>query len=199
MKDRPRTLCTDPPARSHSEPSVLQLDGTSAPLGATVIEGGVNFSLYSRDATRLELLFFDQADDSKPSQIIELDPVGHRTYHYWHVFVPGVQPGQLYGFRAHGPFDPARGLRFDHTKVLLDPYGRGVVVPSEYSRTAASQDGDNAATAMKSVVVDPSADEWEYDLPLKHPSARTIIYEMHVRGVTRHPGSGVAEHKRGTY
>ncbi len=197
MNDRPRTLRSDSPARS--ERSALWSQGASAPLGATVTEGGVNFSISSRDATHLELLFFDQADDPKPSQIFELDPRGHRTYHYWHVFVPGVCPGQLYGFRAHGPFDPARGMRFDPTKVLLDPYGRGVVVPEQYSRIAAGQDGDNAATAMKSVVVDPSAYDWENELPLRHPDARTIIYEMHVRGFTRHPRSGVAEHERGTY
>jgi glycogen operon protein len=197
MAERPRTLSSASPARS--APSVLRSQGASAPLGATVSEGGVNFSLYSRDAARLELLFFDQADDEKPSQIIELDPVGHRTYHYWHVFVPGIRPGQLYGFRAHGPFDPARGMRFDPAKLLLDPYGRGVAVPKQYSRIAASRDGGNVATAMKSAVVDPAAYDWEGDAPLKRPSSRTIIYEMHVRGFTRHPNSGVAGEKRGTY
>jgi glycogen operon protein len=90
-------------------------------------------------------------------------------------------------------------MRFDPTKVLLDPYGRGVVVPPNYSRKAAAQPGDNASTAMKSVVVDSSAYDWEGDEPLRRPSAQTIIYEMHVRGFTRHPNSGVSETKRGTY
>ena len=90
-------------------------------------------------------------------------------------------------------------MRFDRAKVLLDPYGHGVVVPKGYSREAASREGDNTATAMKSVVVDPSAYDWEGDAPLKRPSARTIVYEMHVRGFTRHPSSGVAENRRGTY
>ena len=121
-----------------------------------MVAGGVNFSLYSRDATGVELLLFDQPDDPKPSHIIGLDPESHRTYHYWHVFVPGIQAGQIYGYRAYGPFDPANGLRFDPTKVLLDPYGRGVVGTKDYSRDAASQPGDNTATAMKSVVVDTS-------------------------------------------
>jgi len=177
----------------------MQSRGRSAPLGATVEPDGVNFSLYSRDATGMELLLFERPDDPKPSQTVVLDPVSNRTYHYWHVFLSGVRQGQIYGFRAHGPFDPARGIRFDHTKVLLDPYGRGVVVPRDYSRNAASQEGGNAATAMKSVVVDPAVYDWEGDVPLKHPSARTIIYEMHVRGFTRHSSSGVAEHTRGTY
>src|SRR5208337_892173 len=119
--------------------------------------------------------------------------------HYWHVFVPDVKPGQLYAYRAHGPFDPARGMRFDPSKVLLDPYGRGVVVPRNYSREAARREGDNAATAMKSVVVDPYAYDWEGDSPLHYPSSRTIIYEMHVRGFTRHPSSGLSEKTRGTY
>ena len=103
----------------------------SHPLGASLRSGGANFSLFSRSASRVELLFFDQADDARPSRIIELDPHTQRTYHYWHVFVPGVKAGQLYGYRVHGPSDPARGMRFDPAKVLLDPYGRGVVVPPQ--------------------------------------------------------------------
>jgi glycogen operon protein len=90
-------------------------------------------------------------------------------------------------------------MRFDASKLLLDPYGRSVVVPPNYSRAAATQPGDNAATAMKSAVTNPAAYDWEGDAPLRRPSARTIIYEMHLRGFTRHPSSGVAEHKRGTY
>jgi len=177
----------------------VQTTGNSSPLGATVCQGGVNFSLFSRDATGVELLLFDRLDDAKPSRVISLDPASNRTYYYWHVFVPGVQPGQIYGYRAQGPFDPAQGLRFDPAKVLLDPYGRGVVVPKQYSRVVAGQEGDNTAMAMKSVVVDPSAYDWEGDALLKRPSARTIVYEMHVRGFTRHPSSCVAENRRGTY
>jgi isoamylase len=83
-----------------------------------------------------------------------LDPRTQRTYHYWHVFVPDVEAGQLYSYRVHGPLDPARGMRFDSTKLLLDPYGRGVVVPLYYSRQAAVQPTENTATAMKSVVTE---------------------------------------------
>jgi glycogen operon protein len=113
--------------------------------------------------------------------------------------VPKVRAGQIYGYRVHGPHDPGRGLRCDPTKVLLDPYGRGVVVPTEYRRTAAAGPGDNAATAMKSVVTDPAAYDWEEDAPLRRPASRTIIYEMHVGGFTRHPSSGAAAERRGTY
>src|SRR3989442_791615 len=90
-------------------------------------------------------------------------------------------------------------MRFDPTKVLLDPYGRGVGVPAGYSRDAAQREGDNAATAMKSVVVDPGAYDWEGDAPLRRPSAQTIVYEMHVRGFTRPASSGVPEKTRGTF
>ena len=173
--------------------------GLSHPLGAALAAGGANFSLYSRSATRVDLVLFDRTDDARPARVIELDPIIHRTSPYWHVFVPGVKAGQLYGYRVHGPADPALGMRFDPSKVLLDPYGRGVVVPPNYSRQAAAEPGDNAATAMKSVVADPSAYDWEGDVPLNHPASRTIIYEMHVAGFTRHPSSGVGEARRGTY
>ncbi|MCI0498769.1 MAG: glycogen debranching protein GlgX [Planctomycetales bacterium] len=171
----------------------------SSPLGATIYDTGVNFSIYSRSATGVDLLLFDRADDSKPSRIIQILPETGRTYYYWHVFVPGVQAGQLYGYRVHGPFDPDAGMRFDSAKVLLDPYGRGVVVPKKYNRNAAAQAGDNTAAAMKSVVVDTQKYNWQGDRPLKKPSSRTIIYEMHVRGFTSHPSSGVSEKTRGTY
>jgi isoamylase len=174
-------------------------EGRSFPLGATFVPGGVNFSVYSRSASNVELLLFGQADDSRPARVVPIDPVTNRTYHYWHVLVPGLEAGQLYGFRVNGPADPASGLRFDSGKVLLDPYGRGVVVPPTYSRDAASLPGDNTATAMKSVVVDSAGYGWEGDVPLHRPSSRTIIYEMHVRGFTRHPSSGIPPQTRGTY
>jgi len=173
--------------------------GSASPQGATPTRGGVNFSVFSRHAAGVELLLFDRVDDAKATRAIRLDPADNRAYHYWHVFVPGVTAGQLYGFRVEGPSDHGSGMRFDPTKVLLDPYGRGVAVPDDYRRDAASEPGDNAAAAMKSVVVDPSAYDWEGDAPLGRLSARTIIYEMHVRGFTRHPSSGVGDHRRGTF
>ena len=190
---------------SDHEQTVLQAplaqpkNGRSFPLGVTLAPGGANFSVFSRSADRIDLLFFDRVDDARPSRVIPIDPLTNRTYHYWHAFVPGVQAGQIYGFRAYGLFEPARGLRFDPAKLLLDPYGRSVAVPQHYSREAARLEGDNTATAMKSVVTDPHAYDWEGDVPLKRPWSRTIIYEMHVRGFTAHPSSGLTESKRGTY
>jgi isoamylase len=173
--------------------------GKAYPLGATVEPDGVNFSLYSKHSIAVDLLLFDAVDAGKPERVVSLDPRRHRTYHYWHVFVPGLQPGQLYAYRAVGPFEPERGMRFAPDKVLLDPYGRAVAVPGRYSRRAAKRAGDNTATAMKSVVADPSAYDWEGDTPLDRPSTQTVIYEMHVGGFTRHPSSGLAPGKRGTY
>ena len=173
--------------------------GLSAPLGATVMDGGVNFSVFAKNATAVELLLFESADAPEPARVVHLDPRRHRTYHYWHVFVPDLVPGQVYAYRADGPFAPERGFRFDVNKVLLDPYGLAVAVPSSYDRVAASMPGGNAATAMKSVVADPDRYDWEGDRPLRRPFAETVIYELHVRGFTRHPSSGVADERRGTY
>ncbi|MEN6497339.1 MAG: glycogen debranching protein GlgX [Thermoguttaceae bacterium] len=173
--------------------------GSSFPLGVTLSEEGANFSVYSKNASEVELVFFDSPDAGKPSRVIALDRRQHRTYHYWHVLVPRVQPGQLYGYRVRGPFDPARGLRFDAQKLLLDPYGRAVAVPRDYDRSVASRPGDDAAQAMKSVVMPHGGYNWEGDRPLRHPYTRTVIYEMHLAGFTRHPNSGVAASKRGTY
>jgi glycogen operon protein len=181
------------------KPDVADKEGSCSPLGATPFGNGVNFCVYSRHATEVELVLFEHTDDAEAVRSIRLDPIVNRTYHYWHILVPRVTVGQIYGYRVDGPQDPANGMRFDRSKVLLDPYGRAVVVPSKYGRAAAGERGDNGAIAMKSAVVDPSTYDWESDAPPRHPSARTIIYEMHVRGLTRHPSSGVAGPKRGTF
>jgi len=173
--------------------------GTSAPLGATVTPQGVNFSVFSKAATAVELLLFDDVEAPTPSRVLALDPLRHRTYHYWHALVPDLRPGQVYAYRAHGPFAPERGLRFDPEKLLIDPYGLAVAVPSSYDRLAAVRPGDNCGRAMRSLVADPTAYDWEGDRPLRTPFARTVLYEMHVRGFTAHPSSGLPERKRGTY
>ena len=184
-----------------SEGSDLQKTEVSraCPLGATVSSTGTNFSVFSVNATQMEIVFFDDADASMPARVIPLDPVLHRTFHYWHIFVPGIKAGKLYGFRADGPNDPQNGHRFDSEKLLIDPYGKGIYVGEHYDRDAAGRPGDNAATAMKSVVVDLSTFDWEGDMPLDRPFGGTVIYEMHVAGFTRHPSSGVAGTKAGTY
>ena len=178
---------------SHIQP------GSSFPLGATIYPNGVNFSVYSRNADGVELLLFDRVDDARPSRIVPLDLAVNRTYFYWHGFVPDLHPGQIYGYRVSGPYEPETGLRFDGQKILLDPYGKALAVPEKYSRLTASIPGENTAASMKSVVADLSLYDWEDDRPLRSPFSNTIIYELHVRGFTRHPSSGVSEEKRGTY
>jgi len=173
--------------------------GCPYPLGSTASPEGTNFSVFSANATGVEIVFFDHADDAQGARVISLDPVLHRTSHYWHIFVPDIHSGQLYGYRVDGPLDPSRGYRFDRDKLLLDPYARGVSVGPNYSRNAASRTGDNAASCMKSVVADMSLFDWEDDKPLNRAFSQTIIYEMHVAGFTRHPSSGVSAANRGTY
>ena len=173
--------------------------GKSFPLGAALVEGGTNFSVFAKHSTGAQLLLFDHVDARKPSRVIDLDPRTNRTYHYWHAFVPSVTAGQIYAYRIAGPFDPERGLRFDPTKVLLDPYGKCIARPAGRSRDAACRPGDNAATALRSVVADPARYDWEGDAPLGRPFAKTIIYELPVGGFTRNPNSGVAPSRRGTY
>jgi isoamylase len=177
----------------------LQHAGRSFPLGATLERAGTNFSLFAKSSRAAQLLLFDSARAPAPSRVIDLDPRANRTYHYWHTFVPGVAAGQVYAYRISGPFDPERGLRFDPSKVLLDPYGKCIARPAARTGDAARRPGDNIATALRSVVVDPSGYDWEGDAPIQRPFAKTVLYEMHLGGFTRHPSSGVAPGKRGTF
>ena len=179
--------------------SAKVLPGQSYPLGATVYAVGVNFCLYSKPATGLDLLLFEASNLTQPSRVITFNPKWNRTFYYWHVFVPGLKAGQIYAYRVHGPFDPAQGHRFDATKVLLDPYARAVVGDDVYDRAAAIGPGDNCATALKGVVVDTRDYDWQGDRPLTIPYAGSIIYEMHVGGFTRCASSGLPEAQRGTF
>ncbi|MEP7127519.1 MAG: glycogen debranching protein GlgX [Chitinophagales bacterium] len=178
---------------------VTQERGLSHPLGATLKKDGANFSLFSKNATGVELLFFRHVNDLRPSHVIQLDKSSNKTYHYWHVFIPGIKSGQLYGYRVHGPNDPVNGHRFDHDKILLDPYCKAVAVPDGFNRDEFKRRGKVVAPSMKSVIADLSLYHWEGDKPLELPFSETIIYELHVAGFTKHPDSGVAAEKRGTY
>lgn len=175
------------------------LPGRSFPLGATVYPGGVNFCVFSKNCETMELLLYDDADDQHPSYRIPLDPESNRTFYYWHAFLPHVKAGQLYAYRAYGPFAPKEGHRFNGEKLLLDPYGRSVAVGKNYSRDAAIRPGDNGPYAMKSVVVDSSLYQWDGDMPLRHSLSDSVVYEMHVGGFTKSPSSGLSPDKRGTF
>jgi isoamylase len=173
--------------------------GQSFPIGPTLSPGGVNFSLFSRNCSGVDLLLFDSIEDTEPARIIRLHPQHNHTYHYWHVFVSDLQAGQLYGYRITGPCEPQNGHRYDREKILLDPYAKVVAVPGQYKRDALKGPGSPSVPAMKGVVADLSVYQWEDD---KHPGrsyAKTIIYEMHVGGFTKNHNSGVPAEKRGTF
>ncbi len=178
-------------------PAAIQT-GTAHPLGATVLPDGVNLCVYAKHATGVDVLLFDAPQDQTPARVIELDPHVHRTGEYWHVFVPGLAPGQLYGYAVDGPWAPDEGLRFDRSKVLLDPYGRGLVMPDGYRRLDAGV-SDPAAVPMKSVVVDTRDYDWEGDQPIGRRWRETVVYEAHLAGLTADPSSGLAPGLRGTY
>ena len=159
--------------------------GTWTPLGATFTGTGVNFALFSEHATSVELCLFDDAASTSESTRITLP---EQTDLIWHGFVPGLQPGQLYGYRVHGPWEPHRGHRFNPHKVVLDPYAKVIGRPPGTDRPDDVPDEqDNAATCALAAVLDPTFD-WQDDRPPWTPWHETIVYELHVKGFTaRHP------------
>lgn len=174
--------------------------GRPYPLGATYDGSGTNFALFSGVAERVELCLFDEAGNETRVDLPEVDAF------VWHGYVPALQPGQRYGYRVHGPYDPAQGHRCDPSKLLLDPYAKAIDGavdgdPSLYSYTFGDEDqrntDDSAGHTMTSVVVNPYFD-WGHDRPPQHEYHDSVIYEAHVRGLTRlHPA--VPEEMRGTY
>ena len=169
-------------------------EGSRLPLGATAGADGVNFAIYSRHATRLWLRLYRGATDPHPATEIELDPRQHRTYDFWHVFVVGARPGWFYTWRADGPNDPNRGLWFDAKRELLDPWAR-LVSDATWQRDDARTGSFEPAVRAQIMAVDDY--DWEDDTPLVRPLGEAVIYELHVRGFTRHPSSAV-QHP-GTY
>ena len=180
--------------------------GTPYPLGATWDGSGVNFALFSEHATGADLCLFDGKDGSQ--EIARL-PMPEQTDQVWHMYLAEARPGQRYGYRVHGPSDPANGHRFNSAKLLLDPYAKAIDGTLRWDDTLfgytighphadlSRDDRDSAASLPKCVVIDP-AFTWGEDRPLRIPWNETIIYEMHVKGFTaRHPD--VPKALRGTY
>ncbi|RIX28293.1 glycogen debranching protein GlgX [Amnibacterium setariae] len=174
--------------------------GTAYPLGATFDGTGTNFALFSEVAERVELCLFDEDGTETRVDLVDVDA------YVWHGYLPQIQPGQRYGFRVHGPYDPANGLRCNPSKVLLDPYAKATVGAYDWDQSLFSytfgdpdstNDDDSAGKVMLSVVVNPFFD-WAGDRPPKTPYNETLVYEAHVKGLTyRHPD--VPEAERGTY
>jgi len=182
-----------------SSAAALPSPGSSAPLGATIRDGGVNFSLYARQAAAVELCLFDGVSDAVPVRRFSLDPQQQHTGDYWHCRVEGIGPGQHYGWRVEGPQQTQLGQRFDPANLLLDPHGLALAMPPGYSRAPGRSSAGDWGTAMKSVVADPLAYDWEGDRPLRRPSRESVIYELHVRGFTAHPSAGLPPEQAGTY
>ena len=164
--------------------------GSSHPFGASVTESGVNFALYSANATAVTLLLFNSPEDADPVRVIELDSQKNRSFNIWHVFIEGARHGMGYAYRVDGPHDPWNGHRFDPEKVLIDPYAKANNL-SRWKRGDACFPGDNLHTSMRSVIIDIDDYDWEGDRPLQTPMAQSVIYEMHVGGFTKSPTSGV--------
>ena len=183
---------------SISRNAVPSVAGCEPTLGPVIAANGVHFTVFS-SADRVELVLFDSVDDERPAHVLELERQPHSCGRYWHRFVTGIRAGQVYGYRADGPFAPQRGLRFDRDKLLLDPYARCIERPRGRARSAAAVTGANLATALRCVAVDSSAYDWEGDRPPRVPYDRAVIYEMHVGHFTGHPSSGIAEELRGTF
>ena len=179
--------------------------GTPYPLGTSWDGSGTNFSLFSQNAESVELCLFDEAGRETGISIPD-----HTAFN-WHCYLPGVGPGQRYGYRVHGPYDPNAGRRFNPFKLLIDPYAKAIEGPVRWERANVLpyvpadsddadldiDDADDADAIPKCVVVDPSFD-WEGDRPPATPWPDTVIYEVHVKGFTKlHPE--VREDLRGTY
>ena len=180
--------------------------GSPYPLGASWDGVGVNFALFSEHATRVDLCLFDSPDGRGEAQRVTLP---EHTDMVWHGYLRGVRPGQLYGYRVHGPYDPNSGHRFNKNKLVLDPYAKAIGRPLQWdddmfgyrigdpAEDLSFDERDNARHAPLAAVIDP-AFTWGDDQPPRTPWHETIIYEAHVRGFTRsHPE--VPEHLRGTY
>jgi isoamylase len=180
-------------------------DGRYYPLGATLDEGGVNFAAYSQYASEVYLLLFDRADGD-PTDIIKLE---NRTKYIWYAFVHGLKAGQLYGYKTRGEFNPAQGLRFNDSKLLIDPYAKALTGkfkntdnlllaydPNSPLGDLSNDRRDNTLIVPKSIVVDDYFD-WMGDAPPDIPLQELIIYEVHLKGFTAHRSSGVKH--PGTY
>src|SRR5256885_12988468 len=180
--------------------------GRPYPLGATWDGVGVNFALFSEHATKVELCLFDDTDATKESQRITLPEV---TDMVWHGYFPDLEPGQLYGYRVHGPYEPEKGHRFNPNKLVLDPYAKaigrdlkwddslfGYGIGNEH-KDLSFDERDSGPFAPLASVID-TAFTWGDDRSPRTPWHKTLIYEMHVKGFTNlHPE--IPEHQRGTY
>ncbi|HVB99211.1 MAG TPA: glycogen debranching protein GlgX [Candidatus Dormibacteraeota bacterium] len=196
---------TQSPPSAGPEPAPEGADvhgGAPLPSGAFPHGDGVNFSLFSRHATRVRLEFYDHIADSRPARVIDLDPARHRTGDMWHAWIRGIAPGQLYAYRVEGPYQPAAGHRFNPRKLLLDPFASAIASPEPWdfgpargfdvsspAKDAAPSDVDDASATARCVFTHDHFD-WGAIASPGHRASDMVIYETHVRGLTIHPSSG---------
>jgi len=186
--------------------NILAYPGDPYPLGATWDGKGVNFAVYTENATQVHLCLFDESKDAAETAVVQLT---ERSNHVWHAYLPGIKPGQLYGYRMHGPYEPQQGHRFNRNKLLIDPYAKAIAGTISWHNSLfgyemghadadlSFSETDSAPFIPKCVVVDERFD-WEGDQHPKVPYNESIIYETHVKGFTRlHPD--IPEEWRGTY
>ena len=191
-------LVKRPQSRSPSpaEMPYAHVPGSPLPQGVHLAKDGVNFSLFSRHATKVWLLLFDHVDATLPMQSIELDPNHYKTGDMWHIRILGAGRGLIYAYRVDGPFEPERGHRFDASHILIDPCATALTSPRKLDFGAICQTGyagedicESAPAIVKCLVTDNGFD-WEDDRPLYHAWSDLVIYETHVRGLTIHPSAG---------
>ncbi|MEX2501333.1 MAG: glycogen debranching protein GlgX [Trueperaceae bacterium] len=204
--DAPTNHAPHEDEHASAEPTVPPLavrPGRPTPLGARFDGTGVNFALYAEHADAVELLLFDDAGDDAPAAVV---PLHERTGPVWHVYLPQRRPGQLYGYRVHGPWDPASGHRHNPAKVLLDPYARALGRPMRWHPSHYTYKRDDPSKPDPTpndrfaplAVVDDGTFAWEDDVRPDVPWHETVLYETHVRGLTmKHPD--VPPRLRGTY
>jgi glycogen operon protein len=197
---RPAVIPAETPLAPAQEPPIEVWPGKAYPLGASYDGSGTNFALFSEVADKVELCLFDVSGEETRIQLPEVDGF------VWHAFLPGIEPGQKYGYRVYGPYDPPNGHRCNPNKLLLDPYAKAIDGifhwdQSLFSYNFGDEDSfngeDSAASMPKSVVINPYFD-WGVDRPPKREYADSVIYEAHIKGLTQtHPG--IPEQIRGTY
>ncbi|MDR2965285.1 MAG: glycogen debranching protein GlgX [Treponema sp.] len=189
--------------------NIVAETGKAQPLGASLIQDGVNFAIFSRNATAVTLIIFESAEPGSSWKEIPLNPSINKTGNIWHCFIKGLGEGACYLYRADGPYNPEKGQRFNINKTLLDPYAKALTDLSDWDYTKSAgydltKQGadltystvDDIHNQPRCIVIDDHFD-WEGDKPLNYPLRFSVIYETHVKGLTAHPSSGVKH--PGTY
>jgi glycogen operon protein len=180
-----------------------RIEGSALPLGATWVpsERGYNFSIYSKNATAVSLLFYQAPDFTAPAKVFRFGFPTNKTSRVWHLFVPAAELGEAryYAYKLGGPIDPVRGDRFDDSKILLDPYARRIFLPPDFSRSAACEPGPDDGKAPLGILPERTFETAVAQTGTLRHTHDLVIYELHVRNFTKHPSSKLSDETRGTY